>query len=114
MCGGPSQACCNAGPQCSGTLGCVQNTCQCIPSCGGKACGADDGCGNPCQTGTCSQSGTHCVNGQCRCDGVSCNSGCCSNNTCQPGNTTQNCGSSGRQCQQCMGLALCVGQVCQL
>ena len=113
-CGGANQTCCQSTPLCSGTLGCVQNMCQCIPDCSGRACGADDGCGHACQVGSCSQSNTHCVAGQCVCDMVSCNGGCCSNNTCQPGTQTQACGSGGRQCQQCMGLALCVGQVCQL
>jgi hypothetical protein len=113
-CGGLNQACCMSGMQCSGTLTCNGTSCFCTPSCAGRACGADDGCGNPCQTGSCSQSGTHCVSGECRCDGVSCSGGCCSNNMCLPGDQTMNCGNNGNQCQQCMGVALCVGQVCQL
>lgn len=36
----------------------------CTPSCAGKDCGADDGCGSPCQSGFCS-SGT-CIDGTCQ------------------------------------------------
>ena len=38
---------------------------RCVRSCSGKACGADDGCGNPCQTGTCVDVWKECVSGTC-------------------------------------------------
>jgi hypothetical protein len=38
----------------------------CTPDCAGKACGADDGCGNRCQSGTC-PIGRICLNGSCSC-----------------------------------------------
>lgn len=36
----------------------------CSGTCAGKACGADDGCGKPCQTGSC-PAGQACQSGQC-------------------------------------------------
>lgn len=39
-------------------------TVACVSSCTNKTCGASDGCGGRCQTGSCS-TGASCVNGQC-------------------------------------------------
>ena len=40
---------------------------NCSSNCSGKSCGADDGCGGKCQTGTCPTSGMTCSNGRCVC-----------------------------------------------
>lgn len=50
---------------CSGTCHPTTQTC-CTRDCTGKACGADDGCGGVCQTGTCDGNGV-CQDGECVC-----------------------------------------------
>ncbi|MBW2731368.1 MAG: hypothetical protein JRH20_03185 [Deltaproteobacteria bacterium] len=64
---------CDAGEHCEDGV-CVLNSCE--ASCEGKACGADDGCGYPCEVGSCP---THasCVQAKCVCDAVVCGSACC-------------------------------------
>ncbi len=58
----------------------------CTPSCAGKACGANNGCGSPCQTGSCPANQT-CQNGQCvPADG--CDPPCPSGRQCYQGTCT--------------------------
>ncbi|MBW2735559.1 MAG: hypothetical protein JRH20_24505 [Deltaproteobacteria bacterium] len=97
----------------------------CQPSCGSKACGADDGCGNPCQTGSCGLN-AHCAQGHCICDGPSCPLGCCAANEqcnglfciCEPDCKVKKCGDPdgcGGQCRTgvCPDSATCVeGECC--
>ncbi len=52
----------------------------CEAVCSGRACGATDGCGNPCQTGMCAASEV-CVQGTCTCDPTTCG-GCCGGGLC--------------------------------
>ncbi|MCB9558733.1 MAG: hypothetical protein H6707_21630 [Deltaproteobacteria bacterium] len=97
-CGG---ACCAASEQCIG------GSC-CAPNCAGKSCGADDGCGRPCATGSC-QTNARCVAGGCVCDGVSCGSSCCgvgetcnAGACCKPDCSGKSCGADdgcGGKCQ---------------
>jgi hypothetical protein len=58
----------------------------CTPTCAGKGCGADDGCGQPCQTGNCPTNQT-CRNGLCiTADG--CNPPCAAGRQCYQGTCT--------------------------
>ena len=67
--------------------------------CSGKACGAPDGCGGVCQSGTCG-SGLHCSAGSCVCDSSSC-TGCCSGGQCYAGTDPAECGKGGTSCASC-------------
>jgi hypothetical protein len=58
----------------------------CSSNCAGKACGAGDGCGGVCQSGTCS-SGASCVKGQCLPDGGGCTPACTGGRVCQSNGT---------------------------
>lgn len=49
----------------------------CAPSCTNKVCGADNGCGAACQTGSCAGANRSCQQGSCVCDFVACGSSCC-------------------------------------
>lgn len=74
----------------------------CQPTCTNKSCGADDGCGQPCQTGRCSPTTWVCQAGQC---------------VCAPSCTGKACGASdgcGGLCQtgSCSGTATCVAGTC--
>ncbi len=73
----------------------------CGPVCEGKACGADDGCGRPCQIGTCLD-GQRCTAGVCVCDGGTCPEGCCQDNACFPGTSDDHCGGQGQACSDCL------------
>ena len=57
----------------------------CTPGCTGKACGAGDGCGGLCQSGTC-PSGASCVSGQCVPQG-GCTPACTGGRICQSNGT---------------------------
>jgi hypothetical protein len=48
----------------------------CQPQCAGKACGAPDGCGGKCQSGTCPVNAT-CQSGACVCTVLACGASCC-------------------------------------
>lgn len=106
---------------------------SCVPSCSGKSCGADDGCGSPCQTGTCT-SGKVCQAGQCissctpSCSGKVCGSDGCNGTcgTCSSGHSCsnyqcvldENCGngicSSSENCGTCpLDCGCGSGKVCQ-
>ena len=95
--------------ECPSDSECVGEKCLCIGSCGGKLCGEDDGCGNPCsdcpdgglcdqETGTCDPEGT--------CDDPSCE--------CMPGQCDTNpCGSDCPDCGTCGDGLLCVNGWCE-
>jgi len=95
-------------------------TCACTPSCAGKACGAPDGCGGQCTTGSC-PSGQTCggggVQSQCgctpNCAGKACGAangcgGVCSAGACASGQT---CGGGGVP-NQCGCTPNCAGKTC--
>jgi hypothetical protein len=70
----------------------------CQPSCAGKACGAPDGCGGACQSGTCPANAT-CKAGKCECTGAACGAACCGpkevcskGSCCLPDCSTAECG----------------------
>lgn len=84
----PSPSC----PECPAGQTCVNGACVagCQPTCDGKACGANDGCGGTCQTGTCPDCQT-CDTGACIAvdDGTACDDGnLCTITTCQSGACT--------------------------
>ena len=64
----------------------------CTPNCAGVACGANDGCGRPCQTGTC-PTNQDCQQGQCVARNA-CDPPCPSGRDCFQGDCT--CTSSGQ------------------
>jgi len=105
-CGG-----CPAGLKCGAKGPNLCGTSACVPSCTGKACGASDGCGTICATGTCNI-GQRCSAGSCVCDSSSC-SGCCNGTTCLGGNATSACGVGGTACVPCTGTQTCTGGQCQ-
>lgn len=92
----PGGLCCSGSCQagnCCGNADCTPPTtcggggvafvCGCTPNCAGKACGADDGCGGICQTGSCPTCQS-CVAGVClnadsdnRCATTCCDGECC-------------------------------------
>ena len=66
----------------------------CVPNCSANICGAPDGCGHGCMSGTCPQPGFTCQGGSCACTpncaGQSCGAsdgcgGLCTANTCAAG-----------------------------
>lgn len=72
MAGNSPEACGRSGAACR-TCGtsefCNQEgQCQCSPSCNGKWCGDDDGCGGRCSDTPCQQAGFLCQQGQCEVD----------------------------------------------
>ena len=92
--GGSKSICCAAGQERHAATGAC-----CTRTCAGKACGADDGCGGVCQTG-------------------SCNGVCCGENCCAEG---QICNYTFLQCTGCVGegafcdvrfTGCCAGFVC--
>lgn len=114
---GTTRACTCAGGE-SGSQFCTADgfwrECTCVgacppgvtPSCFGKPCGSDDGCGNSCKTGTC-PTDQKCVDGTCRagacfdCSGKACGAddGCgkpCLSGSCKPGYT---CNSGKCECK---------------
>jgi len=68
-CGG---LCCAPGQTCQGGA----CTGSCVPSCAGKTCGADDGCGGVCD-GSCVGANEVCSAGACVCEFEACGGGCC-------------------------------------
>ncbi len=73
----------------------------CTSFCEDKSCGEDDGCGNPCLTGSC-LNGQQCVDGQCLCTVSSCPDGCCKDDTCFLGTADDHCGIGGTGCSDCL------------
>jgi hypothetical protein len=108
---------CNKDAQCL-SRNCVGATargatgrCQCLSTCVGKACGADNGCGSKCQTGSCADatcqtcSAGMCVNATGSCTTAGGTSGTCDQGTCQP-----TCVPAGGGCTgagQCCGNHVC-------
>ncbi|MBI5534309.1 MAG: hypothetical protein HY898_16410 [Deltaproteobacteria bacterium] len=92
----------------------------CQPSCGGKACGSDDGCGHPCTSGSCSKPNQACSNGVCQCSYLGCGSTCCAAGEsciqgacCKPACGSQVCGTDpvcGTSCGTCGAGATCTAQ----
>jgi hypothetical protein len=80
----------------------------CQPTCAGKACGASDGCGGQCLSGSCPANST-CSAGKCVCDsGFHDCGGACVSNT-----STQTCGSGCSPCPTIAnGVATCDGTKC--
>ncbi|MBI5480204.1 MAG: hypothetical protein HY906_15170 [Deltaproteobacteria bacterium] len=84
----------------------------CAPSCAGKDCGADDGCGRPCQAGACPANAT-CQTGACHCQYAGCGGECCAagqvctaGSCCTPDCTGRDCGPDpvcGQSCGGCGG-----------
>ncbi|HYH97773.1 hypothetical protein [Hyalangium sp.] len=74
---------CGRGPACDPRTAdrCSNGSCRC-------------GGGGPCGFGQ------QCVSGRCECTPGSC-TGCCSGNTCEPGNTKDECGQGGAACVKC-------------
>ncbi len=64
-CGRGGQACrtCRTEEFCNGS-----GQCQCTPSCAGRHCGDDDGCGGTCQDAPCQAPGFVCQQGRCEVD----------------------------------------------
>ncbi|MFT4040240.1 MAG: hypothetical protein QM692_18820 [Thermomicrobiales bacterium] len=84
----PSPTC----PECPADQHCVNGACVagCQPTCDGKACGANDGCGGTCQTGACPDCQT-CESGACVAvaNGTACDDGnFCTLTSCQSGACT--------------------------
>ncbi|MCB9558158.1 MAG: PQQ-like beta-propeller repeat protein [Deltaproteobacteria bacterium] len=74
-----SSTCCAQGATC-------HNSACCQASCAGKACGADDGCGGKCPSGSCADPNASCQAGSCACLYQSCGSLCCPDgDVCQNG-----------------------------
>jgi hypothetical protein len=127
--------CGTGGEQCvncpAGTV-CANGACICTAQgCPNGCC--SNGPGNPgtCQPNsdrTCGRNGVLCVDcpagtacdpgnfdGVCVCNAQSCPNGCCATDTgpCLPGNTNQNCGANGGQCDNCASiLNICVNRTC--
>jgi hypothetical protein len=72
----------------------------CLPSCTGNICGAADGCGGVCPTGTCTQPHSTCKGGKCECNWASCGGTCCSSSAhvCTAANTCCRPTCTGREC----------------
>jgi len=99
-CGGGGAACSDCLAQ-SQSCGAQQSCFACTPDCSGKACGAANGCGGTCSTGSC-PTGQVCSGGQCVCTAQSCPTGCCDlSQVCQPGLVDGVCGVGGALCQDC-------------
>ena len=81
----------------------------CLPTCAGRACGANDGCGGRCAVGIC-PNGLRCAAAACVCDPMSC-AGCCSANRCLPGTDRSACGADGLLCKACP-LGECANGTC--
>ena len=93
----------------------------CVPQCDAKACGADDGCGNPCPQGSCSGKQELCVGGHCLCQPNCANQVCGGNDGCGGRCLSGACGSDRTcvvgQCQcsylDCGGLCCGRGEQCE-
>jgi hypothetical protein len=93
----------------SQTQGC---SVACTPACTGKACGADDGCGGKCQTGTCS-SGKVCSNAQCVCSSYTAVSWSCTGwSTCTNSQQTRTCSFPAGDCVKASTAKPAVAQSC--
>lgn len=88
----------------------ICRTCQ--PQCATAACGAPDGCGGVCQTGSCA-GGQACVSGACLCNGASCPNGCCEGTLCHGGDADALCGGGGSACTNCaLANQSCIDKAC--
>jgi hypothetical protein len=105
--------------------GAADNLAACCTSvCSGKACGAADGCGGFCQSGTC-PSGQSCKSGVCGCSQQECQGSCCkagevcaATGCCAPTCSGKACGASdgcGGTCSSgsCPSGKTCQNGVCQ-
>jgi hypothetical protein len=88
-CGGTCPACAS-GDECKAST----DTC-CVPNCANAVCGADDGCGFACQTGTCSL-GSSCVSGVCEAN--VCSPACSYGYYCTDGNCEPYCNPASAYC----------------
>ena len=87
-----------AGACCAFNEACEDGECVCIPSCFGKLCGEDDGCGTVCD-GPCAGDHEICVDFTCECEFTECAGACCAEaEACQDG--------------QCTCVATCDGKFC--
>jgi|GEM_PF-3835519 hypothetical protein len=104
---------------CNGSTDEPEQCCQ--PSCSGKVCGGDDGCGGFCQSGSCSGAQELCQQGVCTCQpscaGKVCgaNDGCggiCNQGTC---GSNEQCVQASCECSylSCGGLCCGSGQLCE-
>ena len=103
---------------------CEGGVCEdCVPSCGGKACGDDSGCGYACN-GPCGGANEFCLNGSCDCQYEECDGACCGQYDncengecvpeCVPINCTQElCGTPDGCGGLCDGTCPNAGDVCQ-
>ncbi|MBI5546872.1 MAG: hypothetical protein HY901_23565 [Deltaproteobacteria bacterium] len=105
---------------CSGSADELASCCQ--PSCTGKGCGADDGCGNPCQAGTCLSAQEVCVQGGCvcqpSCSGKVCGGpdgcgGTCKVGSCAAPNSVCNAGTCACAHASCGSTCCAAGEYCQ-
>jgi hypothetical protein len=102
---------CQAGTS-SDACGSNGNACS---ACGNAVCAAGFTDGNTCFCSTCTDSQGNCLpESACPPPGASigCNDGCVLEDTCQPGTSTQACGSDGNYCAVCPAGQLCVGGAC--
>ena len=71
---------------------------SCVPNCVVTQCGADDGCGNPCQVGVCPQSNETCRKGKCVCEPVCAAKACGADDGCGNPCQTGHCPSPKDSC----------------
>ena len=74
--------------------------CTCQPSCAGEACGADNGCGQPCLTGSCPGANESCVSGKCICQPSCAGEACGAEDGCGQPCQSGTCAQSGTTCVQ--------------
>ncbi len=141
LCSGGKCVCGSAGGPCTGGRNCSGGSCKCIlnglcngccdgntcqpgnttAKCGDngvscKTCSTSDPCKYPVCTsaGNCTvanrSNGTTCPGGICYAG--SCCAGCWTGSSCQPGNTTTNCGNIGEDCDTCSTSNSCRTPVC--
>ncbi|MBW2732670.1 MAG: hypothetical protein JRH20_09775 [Deltaproteobacteria bacterium] len=93
----------------------------CTPQCASKACGADDGCGHACATGSCSGLQDACIAGECVCQpsciGKACGAADGCGGRCKVGfcGSNESCVAGGCLCSYvtCDGVCCGSGELCQ-